>query len=500
MQVWVADLMRMLSGYVPNALAAIGILLGGWLVALAISGAASAVLRRLQLDARLNRWSDAQANGDGFGVERWITRIIYYLALLFVLIAFFQVLGLTAVTDPLNRLLGEMFGFAPRLLGAGALVLLAWVVAGLVRLITLRVLTVLKLDQRLRAQAGVGPGEEMSVARSLSAAAYWLIFLLFLPAVLDALALTGLLGPVQELLNKVLLALPHMLAAGLILLAGWLFARIAQQVVTNLLSAAGVDRGAEQAGLTRVLGHQRVSHLVGLIVYVLILLPTLIAALDALRAEAIARPASQVLAMVLGAIPAIFAALLILGVAYAAARVAYSLITPLLRGLGVDTWPARLGLGQDPVPGQRTLSDLIGYLVVVAIMLFAVVEAAGMLGFAGLAALVMQFIRAAGQVIVGLMVFGLGLYAAQIAAGAVLSASGRRGQPLSLLTRVVIIVFAGAMALNQMGIAGTFINLAFGIIIGAVALAAAVAFGIGGRDIAARELERWVNALRREQE
>ncbi len=47
------------------------------------------------------------------------------------------------------------------------------------------------------------------------------------------------------------------------------------------------------------------------------------------------------------------------------------------------------------------------------------------------------------------------------------------------------------MAMSQMGLAGDIINLAFGIILGSVALAIALAFGIGGREVAARQLEDW---------
>lgn len=498
MQAFVDEMLYVVGGYVPGALAALGVLVVGWLIALVVSGTIRALLQKTRLDERLAGWTGAPAPGE-VGVERWIARVVYYLIVLFALIGFFQVLGLTAVTDPLNRLLSEIFGFAPRLLAAAALLLLAWVIAGLVRMTLLRLLAAAKLDERLGARAGVKTPPDVSVARSLAVAAYWLVFLLFLPAVLDALALSGVLDPVQGLVSKILLALPHVLAAGLILLAGWFFARIAQQVVANLLSAVGIDRGAEQTGVARVLGNQKVSNLGGMLVYILILIPTVIAALEALQAEAISRPASEVLRVVLSAIPAVFAALLVLVIAYVAGRLVYGLITPLLRGLGVDTWPARMGLGE-AVPGQRTLSELIGYLVAVAIMLLAVVEAAGLLGFAGVSELVAQFLKVAGQAVVGLAVFGLGLYAAQLAAGAILSAGGRQGRLLAMAARVAIIVLASAMALSQMGIAGNIIELAFGFVVGAIALAAAVAFGIGGREIAARELERWVRTLRGDDE
>jgi hypothetical protein len=59
-------------------------------------------------------------------------------------------------------------------------------------------------------------------------------------------------------------------------------------------------------------------------------------------------------------------------------------------------------------------------------------------------------------------------------------------------------VFAGTLALRQTQIAEDIVNMAFTLILGAIAVATALAFGLGARDLAARELERWLDSLRRE--
>jgi hypothetical protein len=61
---------------------------------------------------------------------------------------------------------------------------------------------------------------------------------------------------------------------------------------------------------------------------------------------------------------------------------------------------------------------------------------------------------------------------------------------------VSIIVLAGAMALRQMGVANDIINLAFGLLLGAVALAVALAVGLGARDVAGREVEEMIKSIR----
>src|SRR5207244_3798706 len=142
--------------------------------------------------------------------------------------------------------------------------------------------------------------------------AFWLVILFFLPAILDALALPGLLQPLQTMVTRIFTFLPNLLAAVVIFLVGWFVARIAQRVVTGLLAAAGVDRFAERIGIAKALGSNQLSSLLGTIVYLLILIPVLISALDALGIAAITGPASTMLNTILTALPNIFAAGLML--------------------------------------------------------------------------------------------------------------------------------------------------------------------------------------------
>jgi len=494
MQAILSQITQLVGAYIPNLLGALLILIIGWLVALIVSAIVRSALRRTALGERLARLIVGEESAKTVEAEQWIGKAVYYLIMLFVLIAFFQVLGLTLITEPLNRLLSQVFQYAPQLLGAGLLLLLAWIVASALRSIISRVLAAAKLDERLGGEAGLEEGERVPLTKSLADAVYWLVFLLFLPAVLSALNLQGLLQPVQGMIDKVLGYIPNLFAAGLILAIGWLLARIVQRVVTNLLAAIGADRLSDQVGLASVLGKQRLSGLLGLVVYVLILIPVLIAALNALALEAITQPASNMLNTILGAFPDIFAASLVVIIAYVVGRVLAGLIANLLAGVGFNTILARLGLGQEPAEGERTPSEIVGYLVLVAIMLFATIEATRLLGFTSLAELVSEFTVFAGQVILGLIIFAIGLYLANLAAKTVQASGAAQAGLLALAARVSILVLAGAMALRQMGLANEIINLAFGLLLGAIAVAAALAFGLGGREIAGRQLEGWLKS------
>lgn len=496
MQIDVDQLTELLTGYIPNLVGALAILIGGWVVALVGSAIVRGALGRTTLDDRIASWVIGEEGAETVKVERWIGRGVFWLIMLFVLVAFFQALGLTVITEPLNQFLIQLFTYAPQLVGAAVLLLAAWIVASGLKLVVSRVIGAAKVEERLGSLTGMEEEERVPLAQTLGDAVYWLVFLLFLPAVLGALAVEGLLGPVQGMVNQILGFVPNLFAAGLFLAVGWFVARIVQRIVTNLLASVGADRLSKQVGLAQVLGKQTLSGLVGLVVYVLILIPVLIGALSSLALDAITQPASNMLNTILVAIPAIFGAGLVLSIAYVVGRVVAGLITNVLTGLGFNALLSWLGVGKEPAEGERTPSEIVGYLVLVAIMLFATIEAVSLLGFGLLAELVAQFTVFASQVILGLIIFAIGLYLANLASKTVEASGAPQAGLLAMAARVSILVLAGAMGLRQMGLANDIINLAFALLLGAIAVAVALAFGLGGREIAARELEGWMESVR----
>jgi hypothetical protein len=255
---------------------------------------------------------------------------------------------------------------------------------------------------------------------------------------------------------------------------------------------------------------------------VLILIPVAIAALNALDIPAISVPAADMLTHLLNALPLIFGAILLIAIAYFVGRIVGKFVAGILTSIGFNRIFTGLGLyrevgsvegeaaemsssttGEAAGPGvvqpmRTSPAEMVGYLVTVAILLFATMEAAALLGFEDLAALVEGFIVAATQVLVGLVIFGIGLYLSRWVDRVIRQSGASQANILATAARVAIIIFSAALALRQMGIAESIVNLAFGLLLGAVAVAVALAFGLGGRDVAARQLESWQKTLREE--
>lgn len=494
------ELVTWFTVHFPVILGAIAILVIGWLIALILAAIVRGVFRRTHTGTKVARWVKGDEEAADSEVNKWAGRIVYYLAMFFVLVAFFQYLGLTLIAEPLNVFLMSIFAYAPRLLGAAILLLVAWFLATLLRMLLYRILKGVKIDERLAGhmEEEEKEGEEkVSISQTLSNVVYWIVFLFFLPAILSALNLEGLLVPVQGMLETVLTYLPNILGALLILLVGWLGARILQRLVINLLSGLGLDRVSEKANVSSVLGTTKPSAIIGLIVYVMVLVFAVIGALNALALEAITAPASNMIALILQALPAIFAAGLILVIALLVGRLLASLASNLLATVGFNDLLVRLGFSRAKLEQQRSPSEIVGYLVLVAIMLFAAIEAASLLGFVVLADLIAQLTVLLGRVVVSVIIFGIGLYLAGVAKEVVLASGGPHADFLAKLTRIGILILAGSIALRQVGVANEIIVIAFGVLLGAVALTGVVAFGLGGRELAAKELSEWVEKAKK---
>ena len=94
------------------------------------------------------------------------------------------------------------------------------------------------------------------------------------------------------------------------------------------------------------------------------------------------------------------------------------------------------------------------------------------------------------RVILGLVIIGIGMFMANFIAR--IMRAGGRSETLITMTKIFIIVLSVAIGLRAMGFANDIILLIFGLLLGAMAVAGAIAFGLGGRKAAGRLLDRWV--------
>ncbi|MDH5562433.1 MAG: mechanosensitive ion channel [Nitrospirota bacterium] len=480
----IETLQETLGGTLPSVLGALGILILGWFVAMAVRAGVKKGLGIISVNQRLRSTTGAEMD-----IEGGTAAGIYYVILLLVLVAFFNALHLELVSGPLRALVDQVLAFVPKLVAGGILMLLVWVIATVLRMIVSKALQATTLDDKLSAGAGMRP-----ISDNLGNVVFWLIVLLFLPAILGTLEIDGLLEPVQGMVNEMLGMVPNVFGAILIGVVGWFLAKIVRDLVSNLLTAAGTDRLGEQVGLK---GTMSLSHLIALVVYILILVPAVVAALQALEIQVITGPATEMLNHMMAAIPDIFAAAIILGIAFAISRLVSHLLGNLLGGLGFDALPDKLGLGQ-AFTGETTPSAFVGKVVAFFIVVFAIIEATSQLGFEQVSELVTMFIEFGGQVLLGSAIIAIGFWLSNLAYETIIRVHGANSGGVANIARFAILGLVIAMGLRAMGLANEIVNLAFGLTLGAIAVAVALSFGLGGREAAGKQMEHWLSQIRGE--
>jgi hypothetical protein len=477
------SLQSTLGGHIPQLLGALAIFALGWLIAVLVRAAVRRSLGFMGLNHRFG-----QSTGTGVDIEGGVAIGAFWLVMLFTLVAVFNSLNLAMVSGPLAALITQLTEYAPRLIAGGVLALLAWLVASLVKALTQKLLDKTTLDEKLAEHAKMAPMSE-----GVSTALFWIVILLFMTLILDALGMQSLMAPLSHMVDKTLGMLPNLVAAVVIGGIGWIVATVLRHLVSNLSRSAGIDRLGNRAGLAEGV---QLSSVVGMLVFVAVFLPSLIAALDALKIEAISRPATDMLQQIMEAVPHIVAAGLILFITWIVASFASKLLASLLATLGFDTLPARIGMAH--AFEKTSASTFVGHVVMFFAMLFATVEAASQLGFVQVSAIVASFIEFGGDVLLGSAILVIGFWLANVAYDAIDRASGANTQGLARIARFAILALVIAMGLRAMGIADDIVNLAFGLTLGAVAVAVALSFGLGGREAAGKLMDHWLAKFRKE--
>ncbi|HUE78938.1 MAG TPA: mechanosensitive ion channel [Sphingomicrobium sp.] len=342
-----------------------------------------------------------------------------------------------------------------------------------------------------------------SVGIELGRLAYWLVWLVGLIAALQPLGLSGVLTPVTSLTNEVFAFLPRLLGAGLFFFAGLILARIVRHVVEAALGALNIERLLGRAGISigepplavdetgvaaegTAPARSSIAKAVGVVVAATIIIFAAIGALQILQISAISDPATAMLNSIALAIPRVIAALVWLAIAFLIGRWVKTLIETVLPSLGFDDSVRALGI----MPVTSSPSRVVGAIAMTAILLAAAIEAARQLGGDSVAALLFQITELGGKVIFGTVIIVAGLFLARILASLVGSSTGEAGYAQTVVKYAIIALFT-AIGLTFMGLADQIVMMAFGLILGSAAVATALAFGLGGRDAAARVLEQW---------
>jgi hypothetical protein len=393
----------------------------------------------------------------------------------------------------------QMMNWGPKILIAILILIATWIVARAVKWVIQKA-----IDRTPALRKHMTGAPEETVGHQLGTIAKLIIWLVGIMAALQFLGIGQILAPINELVTEIFAFLPRLIGAGLIFFIGLIVAKIVKRLVETVLIAANVDGLLARAGIGSTEGTVRTSpeavppgaapgttraslaRAGGVLVYALIIIPVAIAALQVLGIEAISGPAITMLNEILAAIPRVLAAALWIGIAFIAGKFLKTIIEAILPPTGFDDAVRSTGV----LPASAFPSRIIANIAMIAIILAASIEAARQLGGDQIAIFLAQVTALGGKVIFGTLIIVVGIFLARIIANLVGSGTGEGGFAQTIVRYAIIALFT-AIGLTFMGLADQIVMMAFGLILGAAAVATALAFGLGGRDAASRILERW---------
>ncbi len=307
-----------------------------------------------------------------------------------------------------------------------------------------------------------------------------------LMAVLQHFGLTDVLAPLKNMVNQFLSAVPRIIGAGVVAYAGWVIAKIVSELV-------GVGLGQVDEQLAARTGNEelKISKFGSAFIFGGILLPIVVAALGVLNIPSITVPATGMINELMAAVPNIVGAGIILLVTYFVAKFLVYMLTGLLDGMGINELPTKLGVS-NLFSDTFTMNKLIGSSVMFFSMLTASTAAVNTLGIDVISNIFAKVLEFGGGILVGAIILVVGNFLGSLAHQK-LTQSGNNG--MANIARIAILGLVLAMGLRSMGLADNIVNMAFGFTIGAVAVATALAFGLGGRDAAKTVADNWASKV-----
>ncbi len=396
-------------------------------------------------------------------------------------------MNLSLPGDGLQKLQAIGFEWGPKILSALVILLLAHLIAKAVKWGMAAVLDRLPFART----ANAGAAKDETLGARIGEIGYWLVWLVGLVATLTTLGLSQVVAPLNRLVAGFFVFLPNVVGAGIIFFIGWVVAMVTRRVVGSTVAAFRLGDLTSKLGMPN-LTSQSVAVAAGQISFVLIIVPVAIAGLQALKINAISDPAVAVLTQLLDTIPRLIAASIVLGFAFFISRWIAGLIEQTLPTMGFDASVKQLGLFSESTEGEFPATKAVAWIATTAVMIFAAIEAAKLLQFDSASLILNQILALGGKILFGGIIIAAGVALANLIANALTNAGGATAGFASNVARWATIALSTAMGLNFMGIADSIIQTAFTLILGAAAIAIAIAFGWGGRETAAKLLARWI--------
>lgn len=386
--------------------------------------------------------------------------------------------------DSVKGFIQDLLDQVPNFVFAIVLLIIAFIAAKIVKSLVSKLLKAVKAEAFL-GKLGVKDTATNSSIEFVAKLAYFVTFLLFLPGVLDKIGMNSVSAPITNMVDSFLAFIPKLMAAAIIVVVGIFVANIIKELLVPVLKAIKVDTLQEKAGIAVTEG-TAFSNVIANVVYGLIILVVVTSALDQLEIAAISGPANNIVSTIFAMIPNVLGAIIIISIGVFIAKLVATLLQNLLAGVGADSLVEKVtGNAEKNINLSKILSEVVKYVIVVIF----IVQGVNVLNLAILNSIGATVIAYLPAVISTIIILALGVFAANAAENSIVKKSSN-AKAMALAAKVAIYVVTAFMCLSQLGIAGAMVETTFILIIAAICVAVAIAFGVGGRTFAANTLAK----------
>ena len=367
-----------------------------------------------------------------------------------------------------------------------------WIAAGIILVVGYFISLVLKgLVAGGINRTGIGKRAKTTggnIGKSVGKAVFWLALLYTLFLSLSRAGLGEYFGPVENLFDSIAVFVPKIIGAGFIFFIGFIVAKVAGNATTSVLEAAQVDSLAAKSGVTSATGSTgSLAKALGTLVFVIIIVPVAVAALGALNLNGVSEPLSNMLNGFTSYIPALVGASLVLGGSIFIGRFISNFLTNFLPTVGFDNSVNSILMLDDGEAPKTSPSKTAGYIAFLITLVVGLSAAVNILGNDSLTAAFGEVQSFGGSLLRAAVLIGIGVFLANFM-GRFMSAM--MDAKLANFIKYVVMAIFVFMGLNSLDTTGQIVSVAFSAFVIAAAVAAAIAFGLGGREWAKQVLSK----------
>ncbi len=381
--------------------------------------------------------------------------------------------------DFLNNFADTIATHFPNILGALIILLIGWLIAKGIKAIIIRLLDHTSIDKKFSSEA--------SISKGIGNIVYYLLMIIVFMIVLENLGISSVLSPLEVMVSQFLAFIPHLVAALLIGFIGFLLARF----VSNLIGFGGnfLDKIVSKTGFKDT---DQIIKVVKNIVFIIIFIPLLIQAINALQLSSISDPLNAILSGFIGIIGNIIVAAVILMIFIWGGKYLTKFLASLFQSLKLDEMAEKLSLKN--MIGDQSFSKLIANILYFFIIFFGVITAVEILQLQELTDILYEILAITGSIAFGLVILVIGNFISVLIYNSMVRSDSNKFIA-SIVRYASLVIFLG-MALRAMGFANEIVEWAFGLTFGAVAVAVALSYGLGGREAAGEHFKDIVKKLR----